>query len=314
VAKVVPSALQQDALPLSGKRVVFRSTKWGWIAAKWPKKRGRPRTPYQRYHQAEFGIAARYAASPEGNQAGSAELLSQGVQMVPRDFLTMAALGIAMAVTLEDGTKLVPGRMAQANPQYILDLITSTINSVLYRSTLGWIGVAPLADGQVLSFIGGQIQFANPATPPAANGWAVIGSWTWSTNVSGVNFNVAGYSEVCVIFRAVACSASTFRTVVASVDGGSTFYRTSGNYVEVENVGTEAAKASWGTHVTGASAARSLVVNLYSINTSGQPKASYASSRETRLFVASTSPVNYIRCEPGTGNFTAGSIYVLGRA
>lgn len=313
MVKVKLGSLQPDSLPLHRGSFYTRMTRWGAVIQKWPRPAGKAKTPYQRFHQGQFGLAAYYAAGPEGHQLASAIELAKGVQMVPRDFLTMAALGRQMAVTLEDGTKLVPGVMATSNPNYILDLITTTVNSVLYRASSGWLGVAPQADGQILSFIGGQVQWANPGTPPASGGWVLIGSWTHSVNVSGVAFNVQGYSEAYCIFRAVTCSASTFRTVVASVDGGINYRRTSGDYVEVETVGTEAAKASWGTHVTGASAARSLIVWCFGLNVNGSPKPSTASSGERRLFVQSTAPVTHLRCEPGTGNFTGGSIWVLGR-
>ncbi|TPI16583.1 hypothetical protein FJW10_22725 [Mesorhizobium sp. B4-1-1] len=71
-------------------------------------------------------------------------------------------------------------------------------------------------------------------------------------------------------------------------------------------------------HESNSTAARSGSVHIFGSNLNGVPKLCRALNRAAGatdfLFVGSTSPINAIRINnSGGGNFTAGSIRVLGR-
>ena len=141
-----------------------------------------------------------------------------------------------------------------------------------------------------------------------------MSSWTWSTNVAEVDFTGLGaYNELLFIARGVTASVSGVRVLYASTDNGSTFYTTSGNYVNLDNTGVEANTTGFG-HSTSSTAARSLHVHIR--NTKGAVKSAYVQNTvsATSLFIASTSDIDAIRfSNTGGGNLTAGSAYLFGR-
>lgn len=162
MAKVVPSTLQPETLPFVRGRVLFLKGPYGWVAQKWPRKRGKPKTPYDYYRQTEFGNAAKLTAYSTAVEQESARLISQGSGNVPRDYLTASILGLGMQIEMEDGTRLIPTRYVSNNPQYVLDLVTTEVGSLLYRRSDGWMGL-PLADsGYVLTIENGLPAWVEP--------------------------------------------------------------------------------------------------------------------------------------------------------
>jgi hypothetical protein len=147
--------------------------------------------------------------------------------------------------------------------------------------------------------------------------WGLAGSWTYSSDVANVDFTGLGsYNELLIIGRNLTASASGQRCFVVSVDGGSTFYTTSGNYVVVSEAGVVSNTTVFGIHDTANTGARTLVARV--TNTKGDVKACHSnfSSRDI-LFAASASDINAIRvlpAAPGTAaNLTGGTIHVYGR-
>jgi len=105
-AQLSPRALQHS---LSG--VVVRATKNGIVIQKWPKKRGASMHPIQKHYAIRFGFAARMAANPEPLSLLTAMEMAKGTEQVPRDILTMAALGVYYEPIGPDGQQWghVPG-------------------------------------------------------------------------------------------------------------------------------------------------------------------------------------------------------------
>jgi hypothetical protein len=149
-------------------------------------------------------------------------------------------------------------------------------------------------------------------------GAATTGStWTFSTNVASVNVTGLGsYNELLIIARNITSSVSGVRDILASVDNGSTFFNTSGNYVRVVQAsGTESNAVALGAAgATSATTAQTVIVHL--LNTKGPVKRAVnnGSANFDVLFVASASDINAIQLlNTGGGNLTGGSLYVYAR-
>jgi len=151
MAKVKLANLTDQATALSRGGFIINDGKFGPYASKWPKKRGKAKTPYDRFRQKEFGIAATMASNPMDLDYICAESSVKGTHLVPRDWLLMCTMGLAYVITLEDGTEYVPYRHVTNNPQYVFEQLTSDPGSIIYRGQDYWYGLNPGNAGQVLT-------------------------------------------------------------------------------------------------------------------------------------------------------------------
>jgi hypothetical protein len=143
--------------------------------------------------------------------------------------------------------------------------------------------------------------------------WTLAGSNTISSAVANVDFTGLGsYSELLIIGTGLTTSSSGFRAVRVSTDGGSTFYSTSGDYLDVSTAGVTTANTALSTHATSTTSARDIMVRI-SPNISGAPKISNNQQGTYSRFAASTSAIDAVRVFTTAGNLTAGTIYVYGR-
>lgn len=140
----------------------------GLIVKKWPRYRGKGRTPAQVYKEAEFGLAARWASSPDGQFLDQAIAAARGVNNVPRDFLTASAFGTHTRFFFEDGTEWTRYRDVTINAQLVLDQVTDEPGEMMYRSPDGWVGVLAGSAGQYLTIVNGVPTFATVGAPGAA--------------------------------------------------------------------------------------------------------------------------------------------------
>lgn len=206
-----------------------------------------------------------------------------------------------------------------AKIQELLDLISSTWGSVLYRGNTAWEALAPGTAGQVLSTNGAG---ADPSWIAAGGGgsaaWSVAGSWTYSVPVPEVDFTGLGsYNEILIQIRLVPASVSGARCVRFSTDNGASFYGTSGDYIEIATAGSDLNSDRISTHGTFTTAARSGLIHLFA-NVAGYEKSVHRvnvnSAAPWVLFGPSLAAVNAIRVfNSAGGNLTGGSILVLGR-
>lgn len=147
-------------------------------------------------------------------------------------------------------------------------------------------------------------------------GQTAAGVWDFAVDGAKANVDFAGlgsYNELLIIIDAVTGSAGTAnRTIRFSTDNGSTFYSTSGDYVEIAAAGTvtnrNAATFQGGT--TAASTAELLLTNM-----KGAIKRYTSSSTVAKgLFRASASDINAVRITSTTADtLNGGKIYVYGR-
>lgn len=184
------------------------------------------------------------------------------------------------------------------------------------------------SDGDVLTFNNGTGDW-EPAAP-SGGGWELAGAGQTATGVydhavdgtkATVDFTgLAGYTDFLIVTRNVTKSSTGLTVLQVSVNNGSSFYTTSGDYVFVTNAGVESNNPYFAAfHVTNATAARSGVIHLPAAGASGGPKTSIPVTVGTgsgdghRLFVASTSPINALRILGSAGNINGGAIYVYAR-
>lgn len=128
-----------------------RNTRWGVVVQKWPRKQPERATPYQVYTRAEWSYAGYWTTWASPYQYITAKFLSKGTDLLPRDVLMQAMYGSLYEYTTQDGLVFERFRDVAQNPQLILDMVTTTIGAILYRSAEGWVWVEPGNDGQVLS-------------------------------------------------------------------------------------------------------------------------------------------------------------------
>ena len=227
-----------------------------------------------------------------------------------------AARDVFAGAGLDGGGNLSGDITIDANASAILDLLSNTQGTVLYRGAATWAGLAPGTSGHFLKTNGAG---ANPAWAAASGGsaaWTLISTTTISSPVATVDLiNLSTYNDLSIICRLLTASSSGNRQVLASIDNGSTFYSTSGDYVTLASTGTESATVAGFSHSTATTSARTVGGIIDGANINGDPKwfRSLLTADSDRLFVVSTSPINALRVQNSAGNLTGGTIYLLGR-
>lgn len=149
--KIDLGTLDPRALPEA--RGIYQVVQYrgGLIVKKWPKKRGSPKTPGDWYHTMEFGTVAAWVSRPHYLDYGTAVEFAKGTEQIPRDILMMCAYGLYFDVYLPDGQLMPKVREMSTNAQFVLDQITEETGALVWRSPIGWIGLPPGNNGQVLS-------------------------------------------------------------------------------------------------------------------------------------------------------------------
>lgn len=145
-------------------------------------------------------------------------------------------------------------------------------------------------------------------------GWNLIATST-TTGVGSIDFTgLAGYNDILLIGKGVTGSVSSFRGVVCSIDNGSTFLTTSGDYVGVTTAGVESNATQFDGVSASSSAALTFALQIVGINVNGAPKRCISTLGADRFLVGSLSPVTAIRYRHSSGgNITGGTLYLLGR-
>lgn len=142
-----------------------------------------------------------------------------------------------------------------------------------------------------------------------------LDSWTWSTNVTSVNFTNLDYDDVLFFGRGLTASASLIRILRASTNNGSSFFSASGDYISWGTNGLTNNDSNIGFHDTANAAARTLYVYINGLKTVG-PASTVVNTSATRMaFVADLfNPVNALQLLlNGAGNITGGTVALFGR-
>lgn len=152
-----------------------------------------------------------------------------------------------------------------------------------------------------------------------AGAWQRIVDFTIASAIANYDIPIPGFSEIILLALDVTTSVAGIRAVQVSVDNGTTFYSTSGNYSFLNGSGAKTADSAIGLHGgTTSSAARGGVMSIRGNNLNNTIKiidTPTGSSYGTVLFTASNLPITTLRVfnSAGGGNLTGGRIIVLGK-
>lgn len=149
---------------------------------------------------------------------------------------------------------------------------------------------------------------------------SVIKAATWNFSAAVGNVGITGlssYTDVLIIARSVTKSVATPLVLQVSVDNGSSYYSTSGDYILTSTAGAESNQSHFGQIIPGAiTAARTGTISVFGMKVSGVPKMSQqtVANNGAHFLVASLLAINAIRAIPtGGGNLTGGQIFVMAR-
>jgi hypothetical protein len=159
-----------------------------------------------------------------------------------------------------------------------------------------------------------------PISGVSGAAWTEAKFWNFAVDgaVSTVEANVTGAQEILIIARNVSSTSSVQRTVQVSIDGGVSWFTTSGDYNEVSTAGAETNNVGFFLHVTATTAARDGMAHIFNSN-NRLPLVAHNITRGIQSqFVGSATAINRIRVYGSsagggvpTGNFNGGTIQVL---
>lgn len=201
-----------------------------------------------------------------------------------------------------------------ADAQEILDQISATRGTILYRGLLGWAGLAPGAAGNFLQSAGAG---ADPAwaAGPAGGAWSVIGTQAMAGLIQKDFTGLGSYQDLLLFAEGLTNGTGTFQGVRVSVNNGATFPAAAGDYINLTTAGVSTAVTNFSGIDTSTTLARSSSFWLPGSNVNGAKKKCVTTAGIERWFVQSTSPINALRFFATAGTvWTAGSITLLGRS
>lgn len=165
----------------------------------------------------------------------------------------------------------------------------------------------------------------SPALPANGN-WTLVNTtgtpissgatWTHSGDVTSVPVTGLGnYTDLYVMIYAVTASVSSTRVVRVSTNGGSTYYSTSGEYLNVLTNGTTSARSTFGGGDTNGTTAQTVTAFMPGINVAGPKLSIISGATSPIIFIAdNNNNIDAIQLEnAGGGNLTGGSFYVYAR-
>jgi hypothetical protein len=139
-----------------------------------------------------------------------------------------------------------------------------------------------------------------------------VGSGATENFITSLNYN-----EILVVLVGVTTADSAILQMLVSIDGGSTYKNTTGDYRSIDTGGIEHNDTTMAFHNTANTVARTSWRTITNFNGTTAPKISMLGinvADNASYRIITTSALNGIRVRPHTGNFNgAGTINVYGR-
>ncbi len=246
----------------------------------------------------------------------------QAVQIITQ-YLADHELQAGSGIQITPSGNLSDTPTIAAEVQAILDQITTTQGSILFRGAAGWEALAPGTSGQFLKTngAGADPSWAAGGGGGGGGGWANLDYYDASVSgaTAGRTVDVSSYDEVMIIFDLVTLAASGWRVIQVSVDGGVSWLTSSSDYSTLTNTGTiSSADTAIFSHSTANAGARSATVTISPLRSTYLPKTAFCPVRNAQEHINTASAITHIRCIGWTSgqaitNMTGGKIAVYGR-
>jgi hypothetical protein len=202
------------------------------------------------------------------------------------------------------------GRMT-SNPQYILDLVTDAIGSMLYRAEIGWVGVPPGDPGQVLTLTPDGPQWMTPSGGGGSE-WTLIDDITVTTPVTEVAFDLSALNQVILVCRGLTASAGVQRHVQASTDGGGSWISGATSYRSVGANGSGTNVNWWMAAQSNSSAGLDLITWIPVLRTPMPNRVAFGNFGGQVLLTQTEDPVDAIRVIAPGNTINAGRLQLWG--
>lgn len=197
--------------------------------------------------------------------------------------------------------------------QAMLELIGNTQGDVLYFDGADWVALPVGDDGKVLTVNGAIPEWIAPPNPTGQAKWQLISTTTVTNPSARHALAIGAYNEVMIDASGLTASAAGTRRLQLSVDGGSTYFTASGDYVLNSNAGTTAAQNALVISTGSTALTRTIWGWLQQIKASAAPRAAMDASGQVAQFVASSSAITHIAIANSTGNLTGGTVNLWAR-
>lgn len=237
------------------------------------------------------------------------------------EYLDAHALQEGSGIQITPSGSLNDSPTIAADVQEILDQITTTRGSVLYRNASDWVALAPGTAGHFLKTNGAG---ADPEWAVVAGGgaaWTEVAFWDFAVSgaVASVIADVTTYNEALVVFRDVTSVAAAIRAVQVSINAGVSYLTGAADYATINTAGAATGVNALNLHITTSTAARyatGLISTLRS-NRATKPVLAYESSSPAQMIIGSSSPITHVRAVNWTGaalsNLNGGTVSIFAR-
>lgn len=166
-----------------------------------------------------------------------------------------------------------------------------------------------------------KIERSNGTTWDAYSATSSTSAWTLISSVVGSAANhdftgLSGYGEIWIVLVGVTAGASCVRQVRVSIDNGSNYLNSSGDYQQVEANGTTGANlTAMAMHDTASASARTCQRSIAFFNkTSPKFSFSHPVAASVMDIIPTANALNAVRVMTSDGSlFTGGTIYVFGK-
>lgn len=186
--------------PPSRKGAAFRRQTYEYmrngrlVVAKWPKARGKPKSPVTLEQNEWFRQAKTALKYMDAQAQNSALIISENSPLYPRDVLMSAIAGRLFGELNIDGKRWVPMTRLQDISADLDDLLGSTPGTIMFRGAQLWQGITPPADPSLLTYD------PTNATPLWADP-AVTGGLTWTRTRPNGSFATASIATKGIVIE-----------------------------------------------------------------------------------------------------------------